>query len=165
MKHKPESVRVPQSARALRPLASNRKARHEYTILDTVEAGISLQGTEVKAARGGNIQLKDSYVEFRDGEMFLIGAHISGYTHGNRENHEPERPRKLLLKRREIDKWHGKLQGKGLTVIPLSVHLRGDRVKVEIALAQGKKFYDKREDEKKKELEREARAAMSVVRR
>src|SRR5262245_49727713 len=141
MNHKPDDPR------ALRPLASNRKARHDYTILESVEAGISLHGTEVKAARGGNVQLKDSYVEFRDGEMFLIGAHISGYTHGNRENHEPERERKLLLKRREIDKWHGKVQGKGLTVIPLGVHLRGDRVKVEIALAQGKKFYDKREDE------------------
>ncbi len=148
-----------------RPLASNRKARHEYSILETLEAGLSLHGTEVKAARGGNVQLKDSYVEFRDGEAFLIGAHISAYSHGNRENHEPERPRKLLLKRREIDRWAERVQGKGLTVVPLGFHLRGDRVKVEIGLAQGKKLYDKREDERKKELDREARDAVAAVRR
>jgi SsrA-binding protein len=152
-------------AKPVRPLASNRKARHDYTILETVEAGISLTGTEVKAARGGNVQLKDSYVEFRDGEAFLIGAHISTYSHGNRENHEPERARKLLMRRREIERYAERVQVRGLTVVPLGFHLRGDRVKVDLGLAQGKKLYDKREDEKKKELDREARDAMAAVRR
>jgi SsrA-binding protein len=150
--------------RSVRPLASNRKARHDYHVLETVEAGMVLDGTEVKSARQGRVQLKDSYVEFRDGEAFLVGAHISAYSHGNRENHEPERARKLLLNRREIDKLAGRTVAKGLTVVPLSVYLRGDRVKVEIALAQGKKLYDKRETEKLRELDREARDAVKAAR-
>ena len=145
---------------AVRPLASNKRARHDYHVLETFEAGIQLAGTEVKAARAGKVQLKDSYVEFRDGQAFLVGAHISPYSHGNRENHEPERPRQLLLKKREIERLFGRTQLKGLTVVPLSVYLKGNWIKVEIALVQGKKLFDKREAEKTRELDREAEAAV-----
>ncbi|MCB1032507.1 MAG: SsrA-binding protein SmpB [Acidobacteria bacterium] len=143
-----------------RVLATNRRARHEYHILESFEAGIALSGTEVKAARTGKVQLKDSFVEFREGEAWLIGAHISPYSHGNRENHLPDRERKLLLSRREIDKLAGRVVAKGLSVVPLQVYLRGSRVKVEIALVEGKKLYDKREAKKIRELDREADAAM-----
>lgn len=144
----------------IRPLASNKRVRHDYEVLDTFEAGLELTGTEVKAARNGKIQLKDSYVDFRDGEAFLVGAHISHYSHGNRENHEPERPRRLLLKKREIEKLFGRSLLKGFTVVPLSMYLKGNWLKVEIALAQGKKLYDKRQAEKAKTLDREAEEAV-----
>ena len=120
--------------------------------------------TEVKAVRTGRVQLKDSFVDFRDGQAWLIGAHISHYTHGNRENHEPEAPRKLLLKKRQIDKFFGRTQLKGLTVVPLSVYLKGNWIKLEIALVTGKKEYDKRETEKTRELDREADAAVKTGR-
>ena len=135
----------------IRALATNKRARHDYEILDTFEAGMELSGTEVKAARNGKVQLKDSYVEFRDGQAFLVGAHISHYSHGNRENHEPERPRRLLLKKREIEKLFGRTLLKGFTVVPLSLYLKGNWLKVEIALAQGKKLYDKRQVLKEKQ--------------
>ena len=143
------------------PLASNRKARHDYEVLETVEAGVQLAGTEVKSARAGRVQLKDAYVDFRDGQAFLVGIHISAYTHGNRENHEPERPRKLLLHRREIDRLFGQVQQKGLTVVPLELYLKGPWIKVELGLVRGKKLYDKRETEKRKTIEREMRQAVS----
>jgi SsrA-binding protein len=152
------------AAPAVRPLASNRKARHEYHVLETLEAGVALLGTEVKSARAGRVQLKDSFVEFRDGEAYLVGAHISPYSHGNRENHDPERPRKLLLRRRELDRLAGRAVAKGLTVVPLAVYLKGERVKLEIGLVQGKKLYDKRETEKRREQEREVRAAVKAAR-
>lgn len=145
---------------APRPLASNKRARHDYHVLETFEAGIQLHGTEVKSVREGRVQLKDSYVEFKDGQAFLVGAHISPYSHGNRENKEPERVRRLLLKKREINRLFGRAQLKGLTVVPLSVYLKGNWIKVEIALVQGKKLYDKRETEKTRELDREAEAAV-----
>src|SRR6185436_12782669 len=110
----------------VRELASNRRARHDYHILETFEAGLRLTGTEVKAARLGKVQLKDSFVEVRGGEAWLVGAHISPYSHGNRENHPPERDRKLLLKKRQIDRIMGRSQIKGQTVIPLSVYLKGN---------------------------------------
>lgn len=159
--------RPPAADRPLahRPLAGNRRARHEYHVLETIEAGLQLLGTEVKAARTGAVQLRDSFVEFRAGQAFLIGAHISPYSHGNRENHLPDRERKLLLKRREIDRLADRVQTKGLTVVPLGMYLKGDRVKIELALAQGKKLYDKRESERKKEHDREARDAMAAHRR
>jgi SsrA-binding protein len=144
----------------MRELASNRRARHDYHILETLEAGLRLSGTEVKAARTGKVQLKDSFVEVRNGEAWLVGVHISPYSHGNRENHLPERDRKLLLRKRQIDRLFGRTQLKGQTVIPLSVYLKGNWVKVEIALAQGKKQYDKRETIKERELDREAQAAI-----
>ena len=151
MKKERETIRV---------LAKNRKARHEYHIEEKLEAGIVLSGTEVKSLRDGRIQLKDSYVEIRNGEAFLVGAHISGYSHGNRENHDPERPRKLLLHRRQIDKLFGRGATEGRTVIPLSVYLKGHLVKIEIGLARGKKLYDKRQDAKRRVMDREAEEAL-----
>ena len=142
-----------------RLLASNRRARREYHILETFEAGLALLGTEVKSARDGKVQLADSFVEIRENEAYLVGCHIAPYSHGNRQNHDPERPRKLLLKRREIDRLFGRTTLKGLTIIPLSLYLKGRRIKLEIALAQGKKLWDKRETERRREMEREARAA------
>jgi SsrA-binding protein len=146
----------------VRELASNRRARHDYEILETFEAGLRLSGTEVKAARNGKVQLKDSFVEVRNGEAWLVGAHISPYSHGNRENHPPERDRKLLLRKRQIDRLFGRSQLKGQTVIPLSVYLKGNWIKVEVALAHGKKQYDKREALKERELDREAEAAVKT---
>ena len=146
--------------KAVQPtLASNRRARREYEILERFEAGVSLVGTEVKAARQGRVQLKDSYVEVRDGEAWLMSAHIGPYSHGNLQNHEPERPRKLLLKRRELDRLYGRTTIRGQTCIPLSVYLKGNRIKIEIALARGRKLYDKRRAEKDKIADREVREA------
>jgi SsrA-binding protein len=150
----------PKPKDAPRPLASNKRARHDYHVLETFEAGIQLAGTEVKSVREGRVQLKDSYVEFKDGQAYLVGAHVSPYSHGNRENRDPERVRKLLLKKREIDRLFGRTQLKGLTVVPLAVYLKGNWIKVELALVQGKKLYDKREAEKTRELDREAEAAI-----
>lgn len=133
----------------------NRRARYEYHILETVEAGISLLGTEVKSVRAGKVQLRDSYVDFVRGEAFLVAAHISPYSHGNRENHEPDRRRKLLLHRREIEKYSGRVQEKGFAMVPLSMYLSGNRIKVELALAQGKKLHDKRAAERDREMQRE----------
>ncbi len=144
-----------------KPLASNRKARHDYEILESVEAGLQLAGTEVKAMRLGRVQLKDAHVEIRDGQAYLVGVHVSPYSHGNRENHEPERPRRLLLHRREIDRLFGQVQQKGLTVVPLEIYLKGPWIKAELGLARGKKQFDKRETEKRKTLDREMREAMS----
>jgi len=145
-------------------IASNKKAFHEYFVLQKVEAGIALTGTEVKSLREGAVNLKDSYVAFERDEAFLTGAHISPYAHGNRENHDPERRRKLLLHRREIDKLRVQVVEKGLTVVPLRLYFKGGRVKAEIAVVRGKKLYDKRETEKKRELDREAAAAVKVGR-
>src|SRR5574337_913452 len=142
--------------RRVRPLASNRKAEHDYFILERYEAGLALWGTEVKSARMGRVQLKDGFVDFRNGEAFLVGIHISAYPHGNRENHLPDRERKLLLSRREIDRLAGRAQVKGLTVIPLALYLKGNKIKVEIGLAQGKKLHDRRAAAREKTLDREA---------
>jgi SsrA-binding protein len=133
----------------------NRKARHEYTILQTYEAGIVLVGTEVKALRQGKANLVDSYANLKDGEVWLYGAHISVYEQGNINNHEPTRTRKLLLNRSEIKKLIGKVKEKGLTLIPLRLYFRNGKVKVELALAKGKKVYDKRESIAKRDLERD----------
>ncbi len=150
----------------VRQLARNRRALHEYHIHERFEAGLALTGTEVKAARAGKVQLKQGFVEFRNDEAYLMSVHISHYSHGNRENHEPERPRKLLLRRREISRLFGRSQAKGHTVVPLRLYLKGNRIKVEIALAQGKKLYDKRAAARERDLDREAREAMkSAIRR
>jgi len=141
-------------------LARNRRARHEYHVLDKLEAGIALRGTEVKAARASKIQLKDSFVEFVADEAWLVGAHFSPYSHGNRENHEPERRRKLLLRRRELDRLQARAVAKGFSIVPLSVYLKGNHIKVEIALVQGKKLYDKRQAARERDLDREAHEAM-----
>jgi len=147
-----------------RVLARNKKARHEYLVLESLEAGLALTGTEVKAARTGQVQLRESFIEFRDDEAWLVGAHISPYSHGNRANHVAERPRKLLLSRREMDRLSGKAQAKGLTVVPLSMYLKGSWIKLEIALVQGKKIHDKRETERRRELDREAQEAIKAQR-
>jgi len=141
-------------------LATNKKAFHDYFILEKIEAGISLLGTEVKAIREGRLNLKDSYALVQGGEMFLLHCHISPYSHGNRENHDPTRTRKLLLHEREIRKLIGKTQEKGLTVVPLRVYLKRGLIKVELGVAKGKKLFDKRETERRKEADQEARAAM-----
>ena len=148
----------------LKILSDNRKASHNYHLMDRFEAGLVLTGTEVKAARDGNVQLKDSYGEVLNHEAWLVNAHFSPYSHGNRENHDPTRARKLLLHHQEIRKLIGKTQEKGLTLIPLRVYLTRGRVKVELGVARGKKDYDKRETERRKEVDRETRAAMKTSR-
>lgn len=145
-------------------IASNKKAFHDYHVLDKVEAGLQLTGTEVKSLRDGAANLKDAYVTFKNGEAFLFGAHISPYSHGNRENHDPDRTRKLLLHRREIEKLEVQVTEKGLTVVPLRLYFKGGRVKAEIGVVRGKKLYDKRETEKTREADREAAAAMKARR-
>jgi len=143
-------------------IASNKKAYHDYFVLQKLEAGIELTGTEVKSLRDGKANLKDSYVVVKGEEAFLLATHISPYTHGNLQNHEPERTRKLLLHKREIEKLHVQLVEKGLTIVPLRLYFKGNRVKVEIAVVRGKKQYDKRETEKRREADREAAAAMKI---
>jgi len=133
---------------------SNRKARHDYFIIETFEAGIVLKGTEVKSLRQGNANLQDSYAELRSGEVWLEGMHINPYEHGNINNHEPRRKRKLLLQRKQIRKLLGGLKEKGLTLVPLSVYFKGPYAKIELALARGKKSYDKREAIAKRESDR-----------
>jgi SsrA-binding protein len=133
----------------------NRKARHEYLILQTLEAGIVLTGTEVKSLREGNANLVDSYALLNKGEVWLNNAHISEYKHGSLNNHDPIRSRKLLLNKSEIRKLIGKVKEKGLTLIPLRLYFKKGRVKVELALAKGKKVYDKRESIAKRDLQRE----------
>ena len=141
---------------------SNRKARHEYFILEALEAGIVLTGTEVKSLRKGNANLQDSYAELRSGEVWLEGMHISPYEQGNINNHDPRRKRKLLLQRKQIRKLIGGMKEKGLTLIPLSVYFKGHYAKVELALARGKKSYDKRDAIAKRDAERDiARARRS----
>ncbi len=141
-------------------LATNRKARHIYHILETVEAGIELTGTEVKAIREGRINLKEGYVAFEAGEAFLVGCHISPYEHAGYAGHDPLRRRRLLLHKREILRLAGTVQQKGVTVVPLSVYLEGNWIKVEIALVKGKHLYDKRETLRRRTLDREAEQAM-----
>ena len=143
-----------------RVVATNREAYHNYHILETHECGVALTGTEVKSVREGRCTLKDSYGQIRSGEAWLFNAHISPYSHGNRENHDPTRTRKLLLHRAEIDKLAGKAQVKGLTLVPTKMYMKKGRVKVAISLAKGKKEYDKRETIKRRETDRETRAAV-----
>jgi SsrA-binding protein len=141
-------------------IASNKKAFHDYFILQKLEVGLALTGTEVKSLRDGKVNLKDSYILFKDDEAFLFGTHISPYTHGNIQNHDPERTRKLLLHRRELEKFRSATVEKGLSVVPLRLYFRGSRVKAEIAVVRGKKQYDKRETERKREADRETAAAI-----
>lgn len=136
-------------------ITSNRKAFHEYFITDKIEAGISLLGTEVKAMRNGKANLVDAYATIKDGEVWLVNAHIGFYDHGNINNHNPLRKRKLLLKKREIKKLTVKLNQKGFTFIPLRLYFSNGKVKVEIGMAKGKKEYDKRESIAKRDAQRD----------
>ena len=138
----------------------NRQAFHQYHISDVFEAGMALRGTEVKSIRAGRVNLKDGYGVVKGGEVWLLNCHISPYEQGNRMNHQPLRPRKLLLHRREIRKLIGQTSERGMTLVPLRIYFRKGRAKCEIALAKGKKLFDKREKEKRKTMEREARQAM-----
>ena len=142
-------------------VATNRQAGYRYEFLDRVEAGIQLQGTEVKSVREGGVQLKDAYAAVRDGEVWLHNAHIAPYAPASRENHEPERPRKLLLHRREIDRLVGTTQEKGLTLVPTRMYFKGSRAKVEIAVARGKDVGDKRRSIKDRDQRREMERAVS----
>lgn len=138
-------------------ILTNRQAFHEYHILDRYEAGAVLVGTEVKSIMAGRIQLKDSYVSIKDDEVWLINAHISPYSHGNKQNHEPLRPRKLLLHRKEIEKLEKETTQKGMTLVVTAIYWKNGRIKFEIGVAKGKKLYDKRETEMRKTVERETR--------
>lgn len=141
-------------------LAANRSAFHDYHISDKYEAGIALTGTEVKSVMGGRVQLKESYVAVRDGEAWLFNAHISPYSHGNRENHEPLRTRKLLLHKREIGRLEEAAAKQGMTLVATRAYLKNGRIKIEVGVARGKKLYDKRETEMKRTVERETRAQL-----
>lgn len=146
---------------AIKPLSENRAAGHNYHLLERYEAGLVLTGTEVKSAKAGKSQLKESYAEVSGGEAWLLNAHISEYSHGNLMNHPPVRKRKLLLHRREIEKLQAATREKGLTIIPTRLYLKNGRIKIEIAVGKGKKFHDKREAVKAKEMQAEAKAAIA----
>ena len=148
------------SSKEERVLAANRSAFHDYHISDKYEAGIALTGTEVKSVMGGRVQLKESYVAVRDGEVWLFNAHISPYSHGNRENHEPLRTRKLLLHKREIGRLDEAAARQGMTLVATRAYLKNGRIKIEIGVARGKKLYDKRETEMRRTVERETRAQL-----
>ncbi len=143
-----------------RTLVLNRQARFNYEILEKVEAGIALEGTEVKSIREGKANIKEAYADIRSGEAWLIGAHISPYSHGNITNHDPLRERKLLLNAVEIHRLQSKVMEKGLTLVPLRLYLKGRLVKLELGVGRGKKLGDKREDLKKKDQEREVQRAL-----
>ena len=142
-------------------VVTNRKAYHEFHILETYEAGIQLQGSEVKSIREGKTSLKESYVLIRDGEAWLRGAHIATYSHTGFEGHEPVRDRKLLLHRKEISRIGSKLAEKGLTAVPTKLYFKGGLIKLEVGLAKGKKLHDKRDTKKKRDIERDIQRALS----
>jgi len=137
-----------------RVIATNRKARHDYHIEDTLEAGLVLTGSEIKSIRAGRVNLRDSYVTIRNNEAWLVGAHIAGYAQASHEDHDPLRDRKLLLHRIEIDRWLARAEQKGYTIVPLRLYLKNNRAKVEIALARGKRQHDKRAAIAEREAER-----------
>ncbi len=144
----------------IKEVAVNKKAYHDYEILDKYEAGLSLLGTEIKSVRKGKVQLKEAYVSFIKGEAYIKGMNIAQYDHGNRFNHDETRDRKLLLHKYEITKLYSKTKLQGLTVVPLKMYLKDGKAKLEIGLARGKSLYDKREDDKLKTMQREALKAM-----
>lgn len=141
-------------------IAKNPTARHNYTIEDTIEAGIVLSGTEIKSIRNGKANLKDSYANIKNGEIYIYGMHISPYEQGNIFNKDPLRDRKLLLHKKEIMKLLGKIKQQGITLVPMSLYFKGSKVKLELGIGKGKKLYDKREDLAKKEAEMKIRRAI-----
>ena len=140
---------------AIKTIATNRKAYHDYHVLDSIEAGMALTGTEIKSIRAGRVSLGEAYVKPERGELWLLNAHIARYEAGSYMSHEPRRPRKLLLHRDQIDDLTSQAQEKGLTMVPLKLYIKGSLAKVEIALARGKKLYDKRESIARRDVERE----------
>jgi SsrA-binding protein len=148
-----------------RAIATNRRARHEYEILETLEAGLVLRGTEVKSLRAGLVNFKDSYATVRNGEVWFLGCHISPYSHGTDANHDPERDRKLLLHERDIKRLTGKIAERGLTLVPLKLYFKGGRAKLEVGLARGKKLHDKRSALREREVRREMDKAARAGRR
>jgi SsrA-binding protein len=151
-------------ADGVKVICRNKRAFHEYVVHDTLECGLVLTGTEVKSLREGSSSLEDAYAKIDGGEVWLIGSDIPEYAMGNRMNHKPKRPRKLLLHRREIAKFAGKASQRGFTLVPLRMYFKDGRVKVELAVAQGKQLHDKRQDKKKADAQREIRRAMSARR-
>ena len=144
----------------IKQIAANRKALHDYSIEDTYEAGVALTGTEIKSVRAGRVNLRDGYVQIRNGEAWLLNVHISPYDFGNRENHEPRRERKLLLHRHEIRRLYSKVAERGWTIVPLRIYLKEGRAKVEIALARGKRLYDKRDAVAERDMDRDLQRAV-----
>ena len=153
-------VYMPADKNGLKTIAENRKARHDYFIIESCEAGIELVGTEVKAIRQGGVNLKDSWCTIENGELWVKGMHISPYEHGNIFNRDPRRERKLLLHKREILRLFGKVQQEGLTLIPMSLYFKGSRVKLALGLCKGKKLYDKRQTAAKADAQRQIRRAV-----
>jgi SsrA-binding protein len=145
-------------------IADNRRARHDYHLLDRFEAGVALTGTEVKSLRDGRVELQRAFADVRDGEVWLVGAHIAEYAQGNIANHDPDRDRKLLLHRKEIESLIGKVQEPGLTLVPTRLYFKNGRVKVELALARGKEQRDKRRDIAKRDADRQIERALKTRR-
>ena len=149
----------------VKDICRNRRASHEYDILDRLECGVVLCGTEVKSLRDGHANIEEAYAKIEDNELWLIGSEVPEYEKGNRLNHKPKRPRKLLLHRREISKFAGKASQRGFTLVPLRLYFRGGRAKVEIAVAKGKQLHDKRQASRKADADREIRRSMANRRR
>lgn len=148
------------SSSEVRSIARNRRAYHRFHVLDELEAGIVLVGTEVKSLRAGEVSLQEAYVRIKDGELWLVGAHVPEYTFGNRQNHEPTRDRKLLVHRRELAKWAKQVREKGVTMVPLEIYFRGSRVKVRVGLVRGKRLHDKRAADRERSDRREMDRAL-----
>jgi SsrA-binding protein len=148
----------------IKPIAANRKAYHDYHVVETVEAGLVLTGTEIKSIRAGRVNLRDGYAAIRDQEAWLVNVHISPYRHGNRENHEPLRERKLLLHQREISRLLAKVSERGWTIVPLRLYLRNNRAKVELGLVRGKALHDKRDTIARRDADRDLQRTMKEYR-
>lgn len=153
-------VATQQERKADRTIVRNRRALHEYFVLESLEVGIVLRGTEIKSVREGKVQLADSYARIEDGELWLLGMHISPYTHGSYTNHQPDRPRKLMAHREQIAHLKAEVEQRGLTLIPLKLYLKKGKAKVELGLCRGKKLYDKRQSAAEKESRRDIERAM-----
>jgi SsrA-binding protein len=168
----PRPLSMTENPQAVRSIATNKRARFEFHILEELECGIALTGTEVKVLRSGRCSIQEAWGQVRSAagrgsaaELWLVGANIPEYAQGNVHNHKPDRDRKLLAKRREIDSWHAAVKEKGVTIVPLSIYFKGSNVKLALGLAKGKKLYDKRADKKEKDDKREIDRALSKHRR
>ena len=156
-------MRMSEKGKGKSSLARNRRAFHEYLVEERIECGIELRGTEVKSMRSRHFSFSDSYARVRNGQLYLIGLHINEYTHGNIHNHDPDRDRKLLVHRAEIDKLRRRVDEKGLTLIPLEIYLKEGLIKIELGICKGKKLYDKRDDLKRKDQERDTQREMRYL--